>query len=350
MRRSLVPLLLGFALIAACSDNQLRTVYEEPEFFEQPDALGATQWEDEYQQRTVAQSDILFVVDSSCSMEGEQNELASNFDGFIQNFIGTTVDFHIGVVDGDLSSMNDSERGRLVEKDGVRWISPTTPDPVGTFNDMARLGSDGSGACEMGLEAAFSALNDRSAAGGWNDGFARDDALLSIIMVTDEDDSAGAWDPFGTGCDGVEPDEFVPWLQGLRPWTWQDDIIFTGIIGDAPAGCEVGDNSGDYGAAYWDVINAMNGNFLSICSPDWGDFLVELGLEAAGLKRFFFLRRVPDVSTLTVYLDDVEAAAETWTYDPVRNSIGFPVEYIPEPLTRVRVTYELVEDQGVVVD
>ncbi len=342
------PLLLVLAAgsVVACSDNELRQIYEEPEFFEQPDALGPTQWEDEYQQRTVAQSDILFVVDSSCSMEGEQAELASNFDGFISNFIGTTVDYHIGVVDGDLSSMSASEEGRLIEQRGVRWISPETPDPVATFNDMARLGSDGSGACEMGLQASFAALNARSTPGGWNDGFTRPDALLSVIVVTDENDSAGNWDPFGTGCQGIGPDEYIPWLQGLRPWTWQDQIIFTGIVGDEPSGCENGDNQGDYGEAYWDVIDAMGGNFWSICSEDWADFLVELGLEAAGLKRSFYLRRIPDETTLKVWLDDVEASAETWSYDKVSNSITFPIAHIPDPLTRVRVTYTLIEDQG----
>ena len=350
MRRLAPIALLAIPLTApACSDNELRQIYEEPEFFEQPDALGPTIWEDEYQQRTVAQADILFVVDSSCSMEGEQTELASNFDGFISNFIGTTVDFHIGVVDGDLSGMSDVEEGRLVEQNGVRWIDPSTPDPIGTFNSMARLGSGGAGSCEMGLQASFAALGARSRANAWNDGFARPDALLSIIMVTDEDDAAGGFDPFGS-CDGIGTDEYIPWLQGLRPWTWQDEIIFTGIVGDRPSGCSLGDNDGAYGEAYWEVMDAMDGNFWSICSPDWADFLVELGLEAAGLKRSFYLRRIPDEATITVYLDDVEADAATWTYDKVSNSITFPTEYIPDPLTVVRVTYTLVEDQGATVE
>jgi hypothetical protein len=244
--------------------------------------------------------------------------------------------------------MNAGEIGRLEERNGVRWISPTTPDPVGTFNDMARLGSDGTGSCEMGLQASFSALNERSNPGGWNAGFARPDALLSIIIVSDENDSYADWNPFGS-CDGIGPDEYVPWLQGLRPWTWQDEIIFTGIVGDDPDGCAVGDNAADYGEAYWEVMDAMGGNFWSICSPDWADFLVELGLEAAGLKRYFYLRRVPDLATLKVYLDDVEADEGIWSYDEVRNSIEFPVAYIPQPLTRVRVTYTLIEDQGAIV-
>ncbi len=351
MNARTLSLLLAATALVACSDNELRQIYEEPAFFEQPDALGPTEWEDAYQQRTVAQSDILFVVDSSCSMEGEQDELATNFDGFISNFIGSTVDYHIGVVDGDLSSMSDSEQGRLVEKNGVRWISRDTPDPVGTFNEMARLGSGGSGSCEMGLQASFTALNARAGQGGWNDGFTRPDALLSVIIVTDEDDSGSFVPPFGLGpdCDGIGPDEYIPWLQGLRPWTWQDQIIFTGIVGDEPNGCSVLDNEGQYGEAYHEVIDAMGGNFWSICSTDWADFLVELGLEAAGLKRSFYLRRVPDESTLQVWLDDVEAEDGTWAYDKVANSVTFPIEHIPDPLTRVRVTYTLIEDQGAAV-
>ena len=78
-------------------------------------------------------------------MEGEQAELAANFDGFISNFIGSTVDYHIGVVDGDLSGMSDTEEGQLIQKQGVRWISRDTPDPGGYLqrDGAARLRRSG---------------------------------------------------------------------------------------------------------------------------------------------------------------------------------------------------------------
>ena len=106
-----VCLVVGLLVQSACSDTQLRTVYEEPTIYDQPDALGPTVWVDTFQQRTVEASDILFVVDDSCSMEDEQEELAANFDNFIQSFSGTNVDYHIGVVRGDLASGNYDDLG-----------------------------------------------------------------------------------------------------------------------------------------------------------------------------------------------------------------------------------------------
>lgn len=349
MRARILPVLflVVAAVSAACSDDQLRSIIEEPQFFDQPDALGPTLWVDQFQQRTVPQSDILFVVDNSCSMEDEQVRLAENFDAFIQSFVDSTLDYHIGVVEGDLNSGSPQSWGILREYQGARWIDPDTPNKVDAFNAMAQVGADGSGACEMGLSASHAALTYQSTIGGPNDGFYREDALLSIIILSDEPDQSGSANPFG-GCGGVGPDEYIPWLLfDIKGFAGADEVFFTGIVGDRPNGCSAGaDGGADVGEGYWDVIDEVDGNFFSICDPEWAPFLTELGLEAAGLKKTFYLRRVPKEGTLVVTLDGVEAPLDTWSYDRVTNSITFPVEYIPEELVVVEASYELTEDVG----
>lgn len=348
MRASSLILPFACALVAlsACSETQLRTVYEEPQFFDQPDTLGPTVWIDEFQQRTVPESDILFVVDNSCSMSDEQEELIANFDAFIQGFINTTLDYHIGVVEGDLNPSSPGNWGVLREYNGERWVHPDTPDKITAFNAMANVGDDGDGACEMGLMASKAALTTQSGIGMPNEGFYREDALLSVIIVSDEPDQNDSFNPFG-GCEGIGPDEYVPWfLYDLKGPTGADKLFFTGIIGDRPGGCDTGDNSASEGDGYWQVIDAVGGNFLSICSQDWATFLTELGLEAAGMKRTFYLRRIPKEDTIEVSVDGSIADESTWSYDRTTNSITFPLEFIPPELTVVRVTYELIEDVG----
>ena len=89
-----LALVLLPVVLLSCSETELRVIYEEPTFYEQPDALAPTLWTDSFQQRTVVASDILFVVDSSCSMQDEQDELAANFESFIQTFVNSsTIDF-----------------------------------------------------------------------------------------------------------------------------------------------------------------------------------------------------------------------------------------------------------------
>ena len=346
VRPAILPFACALVALAACSETELRAVYEEPQFFDQPDNLGPTTWVDEFQQRTVPESDILFVVDNSCSMSDEQEELTANFDAFIQSFVNTTLDYHIGVVEGDLTPGQQSSWGVLREYNGERWVHPDTPDKITAFNAMANVGDAGDGACEMGLAASKAALTTQAGIGGPNEGFYREDALLSIIIVTDEPDRHDDFNPFG-GCEGVGPDEYIPWfLYDLKGPTGADKVFFTGIIGDRPNGCDTGNNSASEGTGYWDVIDAVGGNFLSICSSDWATFLTELGLEAAGMKKTFYLRRIPKEDTLEVSIDGTVSDESTWSYDRTTNSISFPLEFIPPELSVVRVTYELIEDVG----
>jgi len=344
----------GFVLLlalASCSETQLRTIYEEPTIYDQPDALGPTIWTDEFQQRTVEASDILFVVDDSCSMEDEQEELAANFDNFIQSFVGTNLDYHIGVARGDLEPGAAEEWGVLEQlSDGTRWIDASTADPVSAFNDIANVGSSGSGECEMGLQSSFAALTYQSNPGRPNEGFYREDAMLTLVLISDEIDHWDAGGLFGGNCNGISPTEYIPWfLYSLKGSGNQDKLIFTAIVGDRPGGCSTNDDSAAEGEGYWDVIDGVGGNFLSVCSDDWSGFLTELGYEAAGLKRSFHLRRIPIAETISVTIDGEEPAAGVWSYSPVTNSIDFPIEHVPDELAMVTVTYQLAEDTGTVV-
>lgn len=346
-----VFLVVGLLFQSACSDTQLRTIYEEPAIYDQPDALGPTVWVDTFQQRTVEASDILFVVDDSCSMEDEQEELAANFDNFIQSFSGTNVDYHIGVVRGDLTS-GDQEGWGILEplSDGSRWIDPSTPDPIASFNDIANVGASGSGECEMGLQSSFSALTYQGNPGRPNEGFYREDAMLTVVQISDEIDHWDAGGIFGGSCGGISPNEYIPWfLYSLKGSGNQDKLIFTAIVGDRPGGCSTADDSAAEGEGYWEVIDGVGGHFLSVCSDDWSVFLTELGYEAAGLKRSFYLRRIPIEDTLVVTLDGVEAAEGTWTYSQITNSVDFPIEFVPDELAMIEVTYQLAEDTGTIV-
>jgi len=363
MRRDVlrtVPIVVVLCLVAAlstgCSETDLRVIYLEPTFYEQPDALGPTLWVDSFQQRTVEASDVLFVVDNSCSMQDEQDELAANFSNFIETFVNSsTIDYHIGVVRGDLLSGDSDNWGILEELPaGGRWIDPDTgstpQDKIDAFTEIANVGTSGPGSCEMGLQATRSALTYQSYPGGPNDGFYRDDALLSLIILSDESDHGQEQgDPiFGGGaCGGVHPNEFIPWfLYDLKGPNNQDKLLFTSIIGDRPGGCSNGDNSADQGDGYWEVIDGVDGNFLSICSDDWSEFLTQLGLESAGLKTSFHLRRSPAVGSLAVTIDAVPTEPESWSYNPVTNAIDFPLEHMPRELAEISVSYFLVEDAG----
>lgn len=158
--------------------------------------------------------DILVVVDNSGSMRQEQDSLAANFDRFINvltTTLGTLPDLHLGVVSTDLGAGPYNIAACTGSGDnGVLQNAPSgaceTPGPepfiidsleadgsrttnyngalADAFSCIAKLGITGCG-FEQQLEAMRRALNGSNAQ---NNGFLRDNAVLAVLMVTDEDD------------------------------------------------------------------------------------------------------------------------------------------------------------------
>jgi hypothetical protein len=157
--------------------------------------------------------DILFVVDDSYSMLEEQENLGENFPAFAQVLMDYLVDddlpldFRVAVTTtgrdvawtevtppiGPIpetrlpySELGDDGAMRMACGMGHRWIERDDPDMVDTFACVADVGTDGPG-WEMPLYASELALSPPMS-NGMNAGFLRDDALLAIVYLTDEDD------------------------------------------------------------------------------------------------------------------------------------------------------------------
>ena len=130
--------------------------------------------------------DMLFVVDNSGSMEDKQQLIANNFSQFITQFVKKGVDFHLGVITTDVYS---SKKGRLYSHgDPERFLTRTSSSLEDTFGDWVNVGTRGSDK-EQGLNSFLLATDPAMlATGGYNAGFIRPDALLSTIIVSDEDE------------------------------------------------------------------------------------------------------------------------------------------------------------------
>ncbi|MFK7926693.1 MAG: hypothetical protein AB8H79_00780, partial [Myxococcota bacterium] len=275
-------------------------------------------------QTPVAAVDVLWVIDNSCSMSEEQAALGRNFGSFINFFVGSDLDYHVGVVS---TSFGDAaQRGRLRDGFDKRWIDSDTADPVRDFRRMAEMGIDGSGA-ERGRDQAWGAIElIGRKEGQYNYGFYRDDASLAIIVISDEDDYSSI----------KTVPEFADWMKGLKSDPGM--VTFSSIVG-FPGGCAI-----EEGRDYLAITRSVGGIEWDICNSDWSQVLEDLGVQAAGLKREFFLSAVPVEGTIEVRVDtdgEVERFKEDrdFTYSRVRNSIEF-IEFVPQPFADVSIEYQ----------
>ncbi len=156
------------------------------------------------------QIDLLFVIDDSDSMSQEQANLAANFPGFVQVLegfrtpAGAPIDYRLGVtttgrdlrlvpppplppigartqegLDGALAYQPSCGMNR-------RWIERGDPNVTSTFACVANVGTDGP-TVEMPLLMGAWAFTERMT-DGTNTGFRRPDALLALVVLTDEND------------------------------------------------------------------------------------------------------------------------------------------------------------------
>lgn len=320
-----LPVLLLVPLAFACNETKINASLDWADPPNPPD-LELPVTVDRVVQTPVPAVDVLWVIDDSCSMSEEQNALASNFNYFINYFLGSGLDYHVGVL---TTGWDDpSARGKLQLADDRRWIDETTRRPVEDFREMAILGTDGP-ADEKGRAQVYGAIELLSGDGQPNEGFYREDAALAIIVISDENDASGSR-PVARG-------EFVDWLVDLKADPGM--VTFSSIVGPN-GGCETASEGTDY----LEVTRAVGGIEWPICDSNWSTVLEELGIQAAGLQREFYLSEVPVEDSIEVWVNLSESESESfdvgtdYEYSRARNSIRFH-SYVPDPLSEVYISY-----------
>jgi hypothetical protein len=162
--------------------------------------------------------DVLVIVDDSGSMAEEQSNLATNFPRFVEVLdayrteTGLPLDYRLGVTTTGtnvttritfppafpippMDIMETGPEGALLQGCGMsrKWIERTDADVAGAFSCVAQVGTSGSGV-EMPLYALELSMTERVADGS-NAGFLREDALLAVVILTDENDCSRLDDP-----------------------------------------------------------------------------------------------------------------------------------------------------------
>jgi hypothetical protein len=173
--------------------------------------------------------DLVFVVDDSGSMQEEQSNLATNFPMFaslLSSYVtpnGEKIDYRIAVTTTGKDIMYTVQNGPItlpMNEDGdngafrnncnmtKRFLEPTDANMQQVLSCRANVGTSGPG-FEMPLLMTKWALGER-VADNTNAGFLRDDALLGVVILTDEDDASTTQNNFTVTVTSQPPVDYQP--------------------------------------------------------------------------------------------------------------------------------------------
>jgi len=226
-------------------------------------------------------------------------------------------------------------------------LTPSTEDPEHIFAEMVAVGIDGSG-IEMGLEAAYAALSD-PLVNTANIGFLREEASLSLIFVSDEEDHSP-----------LAPHEYTSFfteLKGEEAYRDHGLMRASAVVGadkpqfDGQPSCQSANGEASYGGRYIEVAGRSEGLVESICEEDFSPMATELGLTISGLVVEFELSASPDENSLEVFLYEDESNDSLvgllepdtdYSYVRERNAVRFEDTQVPPPNYYISVEYKVL--------
>jgi hypothetical protein len=143
----------------------------------------------------------------------------------------------------------------------IRYMLDSQPNLEQTFSCLALVGIGGDG-IERPMDAMTESIGSQSAMGGCNEGFLRDDAVLVVTVITDEDDvDQSMGDPM------IWKQTLVDAKNGN-----EEAIVVLGLVGDG--GLMGGQCPSDVDAP---VLRSFaesftHGQIGSVCAPDYAPF------------------------------------------------------------------------------
>ncbi len=228
--------------------------------------------------------DVLVVVDNSGSMSVEQSNMGMRFASFLGKLQG--LDWQVGIVTTDVQTNNTAafKDGRLLRFNRLNKNLINSTDDIATaqlaFQEtVQRPNGEGSGN-EQGVKATFRALERAASSADANNGLIRSGAALSVILVSDADEtvagngSAGDPNTFG---DKNKTENLQAYIATNYPGkTFKFNSI---IVRDGDVACLnlAGSGNEGYGRNYQKLTNATSGVLGSVCEADYGNQLSVIG-------------------------------------------------------------------------
>jgi len=255
-----------------------------------------------------ADVEIIFVVDTSGSMDDEKSMLEQNISKFLT----------------DLS--NSGRLNHQVFMIGSGFNFPATDpsrfsiinDEVGSWNALKKV--------QNFLDNPGGSLPLRA------------NATKEIVVVTDDDSLPGKG--------GVRASDFISYLNTKTASLGQ--IHVNGFIWLPTSVKNSNCTKANQGNAYLELANdpTFGGDMFDLCSKDWSALLGEFAkkiISSNAQLEFKLKTAVNENQGLKVFVNDVEVESTYWTYSSTRNSIVFDAENAPKAGDIMAVIYSPIE-------
>ena len=234
----------------------------------------------------VVRADVLFVVDSTASVQSRLRHAYAELEAFFDGLDQGGVDWQVTVANGE----------RDCAATAGPWIDVAADRDAATQDLIEAFGVYGEGGAEL-LELAL-ATAERTDALDCLDGFLRVDTQLHVVLVTDRVESS--------------PEKVGYYVGGLsNRLSGGGELVISAISGVGKSGCL------DAGAAL-DAAQMTGGQTHDLCGAlDWREVLQSLSAQSAATDDapFYYTLAVEPVLE-SLELRGPNGPLDVWAYDP----------------------------------
>ena len=231
------------------------------------------------------QIDVLVLLDTSCSMNDNYNQVSTGIELLRNDLNLVTNDYNIAFIN---TSLRD-------------------PYFAGTFDNTSSIIDFIIAPWTLGgdtIEAGFSALYDFTNSMPESVMFFRETADKLFIFVSDEEEQSG-----------IPTNVFADWLRTEFTGV-QRDVVSIVTVPDSE--CEYTDYSANIGYKYIELAQHYGKNGIDICS-DW-ELWLSNSTFLVGPVDYIKLTFTPVEESLKIYIDRFET--EEWEYDKATNTVN----------------------------
>lgn len=280
--------------------------------------------------------DVVIMVDNSSSMSQYQNKFANEVPAMLNSLNALGMDYRIVVVTSDMRSGGSG--GRFVGS--PRVLKKGDSNLSSTLASRVLQGQSGSD-LERGLESIRSVLSP-TYLNGEGAGFLREDALLAMIAISNEDDySSGSVDSYADFFETLKP-KFKGTTQA---WL----VNFIGVP-NLTSSCTTAPTPGgefrEPGSRWIELADASGGRVEAICDSTLANAVDNVRKRIVEVLTDFHLGRKPKVETIVVKVNGVvvpQSSTNGWEYIEQGYIVRFHGSAVPGADDRISVDFSPAE-------